>query len=105
MTVQPEGDRIPTWTIQDGLRKARMWAELEQGDLAERMEMSRAMISNYERGVAKPKRSTVIAWAFACNVEPEWLLSLPRLDSNQEPSDYVFALVTALPPRHLRVVS
>ena len=89
MTINPTspGVRIPEWTIQDGLRKARLTAGYEQGDLAERMEVHRNTVANYEQGRIRPKRSTVIAWAFACGVEPEWLLSLPHLDSNQEPSD------------------
>lgn len=97
MTIQPnEANRVPQWTLQDGLRKAREFAGFEQGELADRMEMSRATVSNYERGVARPKRSTVIAWAFACGVEAEWLLMLPHLDSNQEPSGYLPAFFPAI---------
>ena len=96
MTTNPvDTPRVPTWTVQDGLRKAREWSGHDQGELAELMDVSRSTVSHYENGTRKPKRSTVIAWAFACNVEPQWLLGLPHLDSNQEPSDYLFSLVTA----------
>lgn len=93
MTIQPHNNRIPLWTLQDGLRKAREWADLDQTELADRLEVSRGTVSGYERGTTKPRRSMVIAWAFACDVEPEWLSSLPHQDSNLEPSGLRLSLV------------
>ena len=103
MTAQAHEPRIPEWTLQDKLRKARTAAGFDQTQLAHEMGISRALVSGYELGTMKPRRSNVIAWAFACNVDPHWML--PHLDSNQEPSDYTFMQVTAPRVRHLRSVS
>lgn len=58
-----EGDRI---------RKAREVMELSQDELAERTSISRATISNYERG-SSVKRSSRRLLAMSLGVTPEWL--------------------------------
>ncbi|MFD2675003.1 helix-turn-helix domain-containing protein [Gulosibacter bifidus] len=74
MTMQPmTGGAIPAITLRTRLRVAREFAELEQGELAERAGISRATISNAERGLAKPNRATLAMWAFACGVDADWL--------------------------------
>lgn len=74
MTANPErGDR-PQFTIHDRLRKAREWAELEQSELAERIEVDRGSISNYETGKTQRLKSPVIKrWALACEVDLDWI--------------------------------
>ena len=94
---------VPSWTIFDRLRKAREHAELEQAELAEAIDVSRATISNYERGNVSPRKIVVRQWALRTGVPFEWLMygtedprpvdpdggvRLPRLDSNQQPSGY-----------------
>ena len=59
---------LPAWSIADRLRKAREAAGLEQRDLAERAGISRATISNAERGVGNPNLATLRAWAEATRV-------------------------------------
>lgn len=55
---------IPQWTVHDRCRKARESAELDQAELAERMEVSRATVSNYETGFVTYLRPIVLrAWA------------------------------------------
>ncbi|QHO92220.1 XRE family transcriptional regulator [Actinomyces sp. 432] len=109
MTINAAVGFIPTFTIHDRLRKAREAACLEQAELAEQIGVSRASISAYESGrVAKPRRIVVNAWSLATGVPVQWLITgiaptpeddgapaagdrgsagLPRLDSNQQPSD------------------
>lgn len=65
----------PHWSIGDRLRKAREHAGLEQRQLAERAGISRATISNAERGVGNPSLPTLQAWAAACDVPVAWLLA------------------------------
>lgn len=76
----------PAWTLADRLRKAREHAGLEQRDLVELAGISRATISNAERGLGTPNLVTLQAWAQATGVSLAWLvadddaraLALPR---------------------------
>lgn len=94
---------IPPWSVPDRLRKAREHAGLEQGELAESIDVSRTTVSNYERGHVNPRKIVVRQWALRTGVPFEWLMygtedprpvdpdggvRLPRLDSNQQPSGY-----------------
>ncbi|MGB3370022.1 MAG: helix-turn-helix transcriptional regulator [Rhodococcus sp. (in: high G+C Gram-positive bacteria)] len=85
------------------MRIAREAIELEQSELADRMGVSRNTIGNAEKGRTKPRKIVLNAWALACGVPVSWLETgnaenphpdgpdggseLPRLDSNQQPSD------------------
>lgn len=66
-------ERIPPSTLRLRLREAREWRELEQKDLAEALDVGRTTISNYERGISKPSKLQVNAWAVTCDVDVEWL--------------------------------
>ena len=98
---------VPAFTVADRLRKAREHAGLEQGDLAERMGVSRGTVSNNELGKVAPRRIVLRAWALATGVDVGWLETgiaprpepghdegLPRLDSNQQPSGYLSLLLS-----------
>lgn len=63
----------PLWTVSDRLRKAREFAHLDQAELAERIGISRATVSNYERGVGAPRRPILRLWAEETGVPLEWL--------------------------------
>lgn len=102
---------IPVFTIHDRLRKAREASGLDQHQLAEAMGVSRATVSNYETGFSsKPRKIVLNVWAMATGVPIQWIETgtapgsgddgspdheagaskkLLRLDSNQQPSDYV----------------
>lgn len=116
MTIAHQhGLRIPPSTLGSRLRDARTWRRLEQTQLAEALDVSRATISNYENGVTKPSKLQVAAWAVVCDVDVDWLRTgqteeaptpkggghvLPDLDSNQEPADsQPDAIVTPMWPR------
>lgn len=65
----------PTWSLGDRLRKARETAGLDQRALAARAGISRATISNAERGVGNPNLATLQAWAAACDVPVSWIVA------------------------------
>jgi transcriptional regulator with XRE-family HTH domain len=64
---------IPPQTVRWRVAQARDYADLEQGELAELTGLSRASISNYEIGKSVPRRSSLIAIAFATGVDLTWL--------------------------------
>ncbi|WP_423243330.1 helix-turn-helix domain-containing protein [Actinomyces lilanjuaniae] len=109
--MQPSVGTIPHFTIYDRLRKAREVSGLDQTELAERIGVSRTSVSSYEAGrIARPRKIVLNAWGLATGVPVQWLETgeeptpgpgddgapaggagagggLPRLDSNQQPSD------------------
>jgi len=68
-----QATRIPPRTLGIRLRDAREYAGLDQNALADALDVGRATISNYERGVTKPNRLQINAWAVTCDVDVEWL--------------------------------
>jgi transcriptional regulator with XRE-family HTH domain len=101
MTQAPLPGNVPQWTLADRLRKAREHADLDQSDFADQVGISRRSVTNYEKGHSSPSRPVLLAWAMRTGVAMEWLSKgtthggpdggegLPRLDSNQPPSDYM----------------
>jgi transcriptional regulator with XRE-family HTH domain len=76
MSIAPDpGTRIPPSTLSVRLVLAREWRGYTQDELADVLDVSRATISNYERGVGKRgiSRLQVNAWAAFCDVDVEWL--------------------------------
>lgn len=72
-TTETHAGEIPAWTLADRLRKARIHAGLEQGELADRASLSREAISLAERGKVRPHRATLRLWALATGVSLEWI--------------------------------
>lgn len=109
MSIDPGLGAVPVLSYAQRLRIAREYAGLEQTELAERAQISRATISAAERGHRAPTRATLALWAWACGVSRHWLETgeapspgggegaseLPQLDSNQQPFGYGEHLVTA----------
>lgn len=73
MTSAYERGQIPPIQVHHRLRIAREWANLEQGELAERIGISRNSVSAAERGVTRPRKITINAWALATGVPASWL--------------------------------
>lgn len=71
----------PQWTLGDRLAKARRHAGLEQGEMAEKLGVSRAAVSAWENDHNKPNRgewdllSLTARWAELTGVRLEWLRS------------------------------
>jgi transcriptional regulator with XRE-family HTH domain len=75
MTSAYETGNVPEIQVKHRLRIAREFAELEQDQLAERIGVSRSTIGNAERGIVKPRKITINAWALACGVPASWIES------------------------------
>ena len=73
MSTQPLHSRVPVFQLKDRLRLAREQKHLEQADIAAELGVSRATVSNYERGVTVPGKLVLNAWAVICDVDVEWL--------------------------------
>lgn len=73
MTLLPETRKVPPITLAVRLRLAREWRDLDQQQIADELGISRATISNYERGISAPGKLAMNAWAVICNVDVEWL--------------------------------
>ena len=69
----PLGPDEVAWDLSDRLRKAREACGLEQTELAERMQVTRQTIGNYENRRVKPNRGTIVLWALATGVPIDWL--------------------------------
>jgi transcriptional regulator with XRE-family HTH domain len=76
--------RIPPSTLRNRLRDAREFRDLDQIDIARELGISRATVSNYERGISTPGKLVINAWAVATNVDVHWL----RWGTDPQPSDY-----------------
>lgn len=73
----------------DRLRKAREHTELDASAFAEMIGVSRDSIRSYERGITRPRRPVLAAWAVATGYPVDWLVTgCPPGDSNPEPADY-----------------
>lgn len=64
---------IPTITVAHRIRIAREVAGLDQGELADRAEMGRTTVVNYEQGHREPRRLYLRAIAEATGVDLHWL--------------------------------
>lgn len=103
MTLVQSG-AIPAITMAHRLRIAREFAGLEQEELAERAEIGRTTVVNYEKGYRVPRRLYLRAIAEATGVDLHWLETgeapamdaeasnsmRARRDSNPQPSDWEF---------------
>ena len=63
---------IPAWTLGDRLAKARQTRHLSQTEMAHLLGLSLRSVNRYEVGALEPKRQTLLAWAMATGVDPEW---------------------------------
>jgi transcriptional regulator with XRE-family HTH domain len=117
MTTQRH-ERIPEWTQGDRLRKARSTTGKTVAEFAEHIGVSDRTINHAENDKRGVRKITLNAWSLATGVPVNWLVTgevdddngpddgatvtgpaggpLPRLDSNQEPSDFTYAQVNPL---------
>lgn len=111
--TQPQVGGIPEWTQSDRLRKARMLTGHSTKAFAEKIGVSQKTVNNAESGNHAVRKIVMNAWALATGVPVEWLETgkaptsdspptpgpgseLPRLDSNQQPSDITYLQVSEL---------
>lgn len=86
MSTQPMHSRTPEFQLKDRLRLARELNNFEQADIAAELGISRATVSNYERGATMPGKLVINAWAVVCDVDVEWLKT-GQADVALHPSD------------------
>lgn len=79
------GVGIPQWDQSDRLRKAREYAGYEQADLERLTGLSRATISNYERGRTKASKAGLNLWSLATGVSLSWLVNGESPDPQSGP--------------------
>ncbi|WP_434056286.1 helix-turn-helix domain-containing protein [Georgenia wangjunii] len=101
-----EGTWIPEWTLADRLRKARQSTGLRQREFAEKLEVGAPAYAQWESGNNQPRDIVTLARRIEMltSIPATWILGLneerprpagsgarggmlPRLDSNQQPSD------------------
>ena len=63
----------PTFTVGELLKKARIDAGLDQGQLARALGVARNTVSNYETGRSIPTLDVAVNWARVTGVPLEWL--------------------------------
>lgn len=61
--------------MADRMRKAREVAGYTQGEMADLLSVARQSVNNYEHRRTKPLPVVLKAWAEACDVPLEWLLT------------------------------
>lgn len=111
MTTAPYEGQIPEFTQADRLRKARNLTGLRVPEFAATIGVSPKTINNAESGKHSVRKVVLNQWSLVTGVPLVWLqtgiapesdgpegdgLTLPRLDSNQQPADVPFAQVRAL---------
>lgn len=84
MTIDAGAGVVPEFTLGDRLRKARELTGLDQGPFGKELDVSRATISNSERGESKPTRIVMRQWALRTGVPLEWL-ETGQVPSNNGP--------------------
>lgn len=96
---------IPTWTLGDRLRKARLQSEMDQRGFADALGVAAGSLAAWETDRSRPRDLVSIAKRveLLTRIPASWLLGLdttnprqdgpdggqrlPRLDSNQQPFD------------------
>lgn len=63
---------LPTWTLQDRIRKAREHAGLKQEELAQAIGSTRQTLGRWENGSHTPTEKNLAALAEATGVPMEW---------------------------------
>ena len=110
---------VPEFDLADRMRKALRTSGIGVQEMADYLEVGRNTVSTWINGRIVPSAQTVRLWALRTGVSYPWLregtenprqgdpgggVSLPRLDSNQQPSGYpesevIGATIYALPTR------
>lgn len=70
--------RLPDWNQGERLRKARQTANLDIDTMADHLDCTPRTIRNYESGVTRPNRATLMAWATLTDVPLWWLEADPE---------------------------
>lgn len=61
--------------LHNRITEARSYAKLTQEDLAEKLNIGKRTLIDYEKGVSEPKASIIVSIAENCNISVLWLLT------------------------------
>lgn len=99
-----------TLDLGERLARARKYAGLSQGEIADALDMSRVSVSNYERGLREPSFGFVVRWADVCRVDLEYFAAaelepvsaasttwFARSDQREESLPFPFAVRLEVP--------
>jgi transcriptional regulator with XRE-family HTH domain len=64
---------IPPETLGERLRRARVHAGISVQTMADDLGVARQTVSSWENNRERPRRTTLLAYAFRCAVPVEWL--------------------------------
>lgn len=73
-TTTPTHGRIPTWTLGDRLRKARLDADITTSAMARALGVDRKTVCNYESERTRITRGNTLAWALITGVSSQWIM-------------------------------
>ncbi|HUX71799.1 MAG TPA: helix-turn-helix transcriptional regulator [Cellulomonadaceae bacterium] len=94
---------VPEFDLADRMRKALRTSGIGVQEMADYLDVARNTVSTWINGRIVPSSQTIRLWALRTGVPYSWLrdgtenprqgdpgggVSLPRLDSNQQPSGY-----------------
>lgn len=110
MTSAYNKGEIPAFEMRHRLRLAREYAGYDREQLAAAMEVSRNSIYNAESGRTVPRKLMLNAWALACGVPVDWILTGKPPETPPEPNSGLWiicagrpaATVIKLPLRNVR---
>lgn len=73
--MQPSinAERVPTWDLQDRLRKALKDAGVTPTEMARYLDVERRTVFGWLRGERPPRTQSLRLWAIKCGVSYEWL--------------------------------
>lgn len=89
---------FPAWTLQDRITKARTHAGLNQGELAEKLGVSRNTLNRWESGSRNPSEKNLQALAEATGVPVEWFYQDTPASPSEAPSALPDRIVLTLSP-------
>lgn len=101
MSTSTEHLQVPEWDLADRLTKALREARMSVNEMALHLGVHRNTVSAWVNGRTPISGPAIRAWAARTSVDYDWIVTgtpssprgdgngllLPRLDSNQEPSD------------------
>lgn len=73
--IQHSAAETVVWTLGDHMYKARKQAKLEQKDIADRIGVSRALVSRWENDLSEPSYRRLVKFAEVTNFPLDVLLS------------------------------
>jgi transcriptional regulator with XRE-family HTH domain len=72
--------QLPVWTLGERMAKARESAGLSRLEMADELRVTERTIRNYEGGITRVSRDTVMAYSSLTGVPVWWIEADPRFE-------------------------